>query len=245
ALVPALFAFGGWQASLWVADVVREPRRNVPRSVIGGVFLVVVIYLLTNWAYLRLLGVHGVAGSKALAADAVAAAWPGAGQRAVAAAVAVSAFGVLNAQLLAGPRLLYGMAADGRFFRPFAVLSARRGTPVVSIAVLAAMAIILLVAAGFDGIDRLINGVGFIDGIFFALTGAALFALRRKRPDAERPVRVPGYPVVPALFVLGELGVVAGSYLSPDMRKATYIGAAWIAAAAVLYFVRFREKQAA
>jgi APA family basic amino acid/polyamine antiporter len=242
ALVPALFAFGGWQSSLWVADVVREPRRNVPRAVVGGVLVVAVVYLLTNWAYLRLLGVHGVATSQALAADAVAAAWPGVGQRAVAAAVAISAFGVLNAQMLAGPRLLYGMAEDGRFFRPFGALGARTGTPVASIALLAGMAILFIFAAGFNGIDRLLNGVVFIDGIFFALTGAALFVLRYKRPDADRPARVPGYPVVPALFVLGEVGVVAGASLSPDKREATYIGVAWIAVAAVLYFVRFREK---
>ncbi len=242
ALVPALFSFGGWQSALWVADVVREPRRNVPRSIVGGVLVVVIVYLLANWAYLRLLGVRGVAESHALAANAVAAAWPGVGQRAVAAAVAVSAFGVLNAQILAGPRLLYGMARDGRFFRAFAALGARTGTPFAAIALISGMAIFLLAAAGFQGIDRLLSGVVFIDGLFFALTGAALFVLRVKRPDAERPARVPGYPVVPALFVIGELGAVVGAYLSPDVRSATYIGAAWIAAGAVLYVLRFREK---
>ncbi len=220
----------------------RDPRRTLPRAIVGGVLLVVVVYLLANWAYLRLLGVEGVGGGHPLAADAVAAVWPGAGRRAVAAAVAVSAFGVLNAQLLSGPRLIYGMARDGRFYPVFGVLGRRTGTPVAAIALLGGQALLLLFAAGFQGVDRLLDGVVFIDGLFFALTGAALFVLRRTRPDAERPARVPGYPVVPLIFVLGELGAVAGAYLRPDVRGATYIGAAWIAAGALLYGLRFREK---
>jgi amino acid transporter len=89
----------------------------------------------------------------------------------------------------------------------------------------------------------------FIDGVFFALTGAALFVLHRKRPDADRPVRVPGYPVVPLVFVIGEVVVVAGSYVDPEVRSATVIGVGWLAAAAALYehargFVRGRYVEA-
>jgi APA family basic amino acid/polyamine antiporter len=155
--------------------------------------------------------------------------------------VAVSAFGVLNAQLLAGPRLLYGMARDGRFFPIFGVLG-RSGAPVASIGLIGGMSLVLLVAAGTRLIDRLLNGVVFIDGIFAALTGAALLVLRRKRPDADRPVRVPGYPLVPLVFVLGEAGVVAGAYLNESVRGAAVLGLGWIAAGAVLYAVRFREQ---
>ena len=242
ALVPAFFTFGGWQQALWIAGEVREPRRTLPRAIVGGVLAVIVVYLLANWAYLRLLGVQGVAGSHALAADAVAVVWPSAGRRAVAAAVAVSAFGVLNAQLLTGPRLVHGMARDGRFFPVFGVLDARTGTPAAAIALIGGMSLLVLLGAGPQGeIGRLLNGVVFIDGVFFVLTGSALFVLRRKRPDADRPVRVPGYPVVPLVFVLGEVGVVAGSYLDAEVRGAMLIGLAWIAAGAVLYGVRFRE----
>jgi basic amino acid/polyamine antiporter, APA family len=240
ALVPAFFSYGGWQQALWIAGEVREPRRTLPRAIVGGVVVVVVVYLLANWAYLRLLGAGGVAASSALAADAVAVVWPSLGRRAMAAAVAVSAFGVLNAQLLAGPRLVYGMARDGRFFAVFGKLG-RRGTPVAAIALLGGTAALLLAAAGPGGVDRLLNGVVFIDGIFFVLTGAALFVLRRKRPDADRPMRVPGYPLVPLVFVLGEVGVVTGAYLSPSLRGAAWIGLGWMAAGAVLYAVRFRE----
>jgi APA family basic amino acid/polyamine antiporter len=88
-------------------------------------------------------------------------------------------------------------------------------------------------------IDQLLNGTMFIDVTFFALTGVALIVLRRTRAEAPRPVRVPGYPVVPLLFVLGELGALAGSLLDKSVRGSAYIGAAWIAAAALAYAMWF------
>lgn len=238
-LVPALFAFGGWQHALWIGGEVRRAQHVVPWAIIAGVSIVVAVYLLVNWAYLRLLGYHGVAGSEALAADAVSAVWPGIGRRATAAAVALSAFGVLNAQLLSGPRLIYGMARDGRFFAPMASVSARFGTPVPAILLLGITAFVLLLAAGPSGMEKLLTGVVFVDGVFFILTGAALFVLRKKRPGAARPVRVPGYPVVPLLFVLCEGGVIAGAYRNPQAREAALIGVAWIGAAALCYYLFF------
>lgn len=244
ALIPALFAYGGWQQALWIAGEVREPQRNLPRAIVGGVIIVVIVYLAANWAYLRLLGIEGVAGSKTVAADAVSVIHPDLGKRVVAAAVAVSAFGVLNAQLLAGPRLIFGMARDGRFFAPFAALSRRLGTPVAAINLLTIMSLLILVSAMLFAeakpIDQILNGTMFIDVIFFAQTGAALLILRRTRAEAARPVRVPGFPVVPLLFVLGELGALIGSMLNPQVRSSAYIGAAWIAAAALVYVIWFR-----
>ena len=243
-LVPALFSFGGWQHALWMAGEVRRPRRNVPRAIVGGVLVVVIVYVLVNWAYLRLLGYDGVVASKATAADAVAAVWPGTGKRLVALAVAVSAFGVLNAQLLSGPRLVYGMARDGRFFRPFAQASERFGTPVAAIVLIGGLALVLLVAASGRVVELLLTGVVFIDAIFFVLTAAALLVLRRRRPSARRLVRVPFYPLVPLLFIAGELGVIAGAALVPDMRAAAVIGLAWIVAGTVCYVLFFRGSQA-
>jgi len=245
ALIPALFAYGGWQQALWIAGEVREPARNLPRAIVGGVVIVIAVYLLANWSYLRLLGAPGVAESRAVAADAVSVVMPDLGRRLIAAAVAVSAFGVLNAQLLAGPRLIFGMACDGRFFRPFANLHPRLGTPTAAIALLTIMSLLILGAALASGstrpIDQLLNGTMFIDVTFFALTGIALIVLRRTRPDAARPVRVPGYPIVPLLFVLGELGALVGSMLNPEVRGAAIIGAIWIAAAALVYGLWFRN----
>ncbi len=252
ALVPCLFAYGGWQHSLWISGEVRNPTRNLPRAIVGGVILVVAVYLLANWSYLRLLGIERVAASRALAADAVGVVWPEIGRRLVAAAVAVSAFGVLNAQLLSGPRLVYGMARDGRFFEVFAVLSPRFGTPFAAIALIGGMALVLLFAAGKGGADLLTVGTVFVDSVFFVLTGAAVFVLRRSRATSSTTMtsageeagtlRTLGHPVVPALFVIGEVGLLVGAYMDPGRRAAAYLGAAWIAAAAILYLVAFRKK---
>ncbi len=241
AMIPAMFSFGGWQHALWIGGEIRRPQRNVPFAIITGVVTVVVVYLLVNWAYFRLLGHGGVAASETLAADAVARVWPGYGKRAIAGAVALSACGVLNAQLLSGPRLVYGMALDGRFFSPFARVSARRATPIPAIMLIGGMALVLLLLAGEEGVGMLITGVVFIDGVFFGLTGCALLVLRRKRPHADRPSRVPGYPVVPLLFVLGEIGILAGAFAIPEKRAVAVIGAGWIVAAAICYLLFFRR----
>lgn len=244
ALVPTLFSFGGWQHALWISGEVRDPQRNLPRAILGGTLLVIAIYLLANWAYLHLLGYQGVTTSKALAADAVASVFPAYGGRVIAGAVGISAFGVLNAQLLSGPRLLQSMAADRRFFPAFSRFHPRFATPVGAILLLSSMALVLLIAAGFDGVDKLLTGAVFIDGVFFALTGLALVMLRRKSAGPAGAFRAPFFPVIPLIFVVGELGVVAGSYIDPKTLSAALVGVAWILAATVLYYARFRNRDA-
>lgn len=241
ALVPVLFAFGGWQQVLWMGGEVRQPERNLPRAILVGVLVVVLVYLAANWAYLDLLGHAGVAGAKTLAADAVASVYADAGRRAIALAVAVSALGVLNAQLLTGPRLLFALARDKRFFPSLGRIHATRGTPIPAIALLSGTAVALLLAAGADGIDRLLTGVVLVDAIFFGLTGLASLVLIRRYPHRERPVRMPGFPWVPALFGLAELGVVIGAWLDPKVREAAVIGIVWMSVALVIYLVRFRR----
>lgn len=245
ALVPCFFSYGGWQHALWISGEVRNPKRNLPLAIVGGVLLVTVVYLLANWAYMRLLGAPGVANpeSKTLAADAASAALPSSGARIISAAVAVSAFGVLNAQFLSGPRLVLGMAADGRFFKPFAQLHARFKTPTAAICLLGGFAMVLLAVAGrhFDAVEFLVTGVVAVDSIFFGLTGAAIFLLVRKTGRKGNPLASLGYPVIPLLFVVGEFGVVAGSFLNARARNAALLGILWIVLAVVLYLLRFQR----
>lgn len=242
ALVPTLFTFGGWQQVLWMGGEVREPERTMPRSILGGVLVVVVVYLAANWAYLSLLGHAGVASSETLAADAVAVIFGEPGRRAIALAVAISALGVLNAQLLTGPRLLYALARDGQLLPILGRVHATRGTPVPAIALLAGTAVALLLVAGEEGVNFLLNGVVLVDGVFFVLTGFASLVLARTTPHADRPVRMPGFPWVPALFGLAELGVVIGAWLNPDVRGAAFVGVAWILGALGLYLWRNRAR---
>ncbi|MBL8765128.1 MAG: amino acid permease [Phycisphaerae bacterium] len=242
ALAPAFFAYGGWQHALWIAGEVREPRRTLPRAIVGGVAVVVGVYVLANWAYLALLGREGVATSTALAADAVSAALPGWGRRAVAGAVALSALGVLNAQLLSGPRLVYGMAADGRFFPPFGRLSARWGTPVAAIVMIGVLGIGLLLAAGVDRADKIVTGVVFIDGVFFVLTaGVILKGSWGAWARGEGGGMIRGARAAAAVFIVGEGALLAGSLMDPSTREAVLIGVGWMIGAAALYAARFRR----
>jgi amino acid transporter len=246
ALLPAFFAYGGWQHALWIAGEIRDPARNVPRAIIAGTVIVVVVYLLANVAYLRLLGYEGVKASHTVAADAVGAVLPSVGRQILAAAVAVSAFGVLNAQLLSGPRLLFGIARDGRFFVPLGDVHRRFGTPARAIALLSIMGIALLALStaatqlhvGRREVDLILACSVTIDGVFFALTGAALIILRRKGlfPGGEG-FRTPGYPMVPLLFVIGTACMVVGAFFAADSRDATIFGIAWIAAAVAFYAI--------
>jgi APA family basic amino acid/polyamine antiporter len=233
ALSPVLFSFGGWQQGTWVAGEVRDARRNVPVAIIFGVLIVIATYILANLAFFSLLGFSGVEASRTPAADAVETVAGGWGRRVIAGAIAVSAFGVMNAQLLSGPRYIYAMARDGRFFRVFDHLHDRFQTPARAIALLGALSLLLLVLAGQDGLNRLLNGVVFVDWVFFAMTGAAVILLRHKLPHAPRSVRVPGYPVTPVLFVLFALSAVAGSFLDEEVRSAAVLGLIWIALGAL------------
>ena len=242
ALVPVVFAFGGGHYALWVAGEMKNPRRDVPLSLVLGVSIVVIIYLLANWAYLYLLGYQGVVESHALAADAVSVVWPNVGRRIIAGAVALSAFGVLNVQILSGPRLLYGMARDGRFFAPFGRPHARFATPAIAIALVGGIATTLVAAAGKNAIDRLLTGVVIVDAVFFALTGVAVMVLRRRHPDADRPVRVPLYPVVPLFFVALQVAIIFGAFTIEATRGAAWIGLCTIAIAVIMYIARFRHR---
>lgn len=240
ALVPAFFAYGGWQHALWIAGEIRNPEKTLPRAIIGGVVVVVIVYVSANWAYLTMLGHQQTATSKSIAADAVARVFPGWGARGVAAAVTVSAFGVLNAQLLSGPRLIYGMARDGRFFTPFARLGAS-GTPIAAILLLGLSGLGLLFLAGDKGIDKLTTGVVFIDGIFFAMTAGTLLK-PGFIPKGHAPL--PLARLAAGVFVLGELALLTGAMMNKATYSAAWIGVVWIALAGVLYMVRFRAPRA-
>lgn len=241
AMVAAFFSYGGWQSALWMAGEVKRPERTVPLAIVTGVAIVTAVYMLANWAYFRLLGFDGVVQSDALAASAVSAVWPKIGERLVAAAVGVSAFGVLNSQFLSGPRLISGMAVDGRFTRVFGRSHATLGTPLASIGLLGVISTSMLLVLGKDPLDALLTWVIVIDGLFFAMTGVAVIVLRQRRREFHRPVKVIGYPVVPALFALAMLGIVAGAGVDPKVRGTLLVGAAWIAAGVVMYFAAFHH----
>lgn len=193
----AFFAFSGWEGATYVAEEVREPEKNLPRSILWGIGVVLGVYLLVNLAYLRQLGPAGMAGSKQVAADAMRAALGGGGAILIAAAVVLSTAGNINAQVMVKARTWHAMARDGLFPRPLGRVDARRRTPVGALVGQALWATALLVAAGLAGraYETVIDYFAFTSAIFNLSTFVAVWVLRRKLPLAARPFRVPGWPV--------------------------------------------------
>lgn len=215
ALVPVLFAFGGWQQTNFVAEELRDAERTLPRALAFGVAIVVAVYLLANVAYLRALGVGGLAASAAPAADTLARAAGPTGRTLVAAGIAASTFGFLDLVILVSPRVYQAMARDGLFFGAFARLHPRWRTPVAATVAQGAWACVLLLGGSYG---RLLDYVTFADWTFFGLTAAALVVLRRRDAAAGRErgdgYRAPLYPWSVAAFVAAAAFVVAGAVAS-------------------------------
>ncbi len=204
ALIPVLFAYGGWQSTNFVAAELKHARRDLPRAILLGVVGVVVVYVLANVAYLKVLGVEGLAASTAPASDVMRAALGPAGATLIALGIAASTFGFLNLAILAAPRVYQTMAADGVFFGRAADLHPRFRAPAVALVIQAGWAMLLVATRTYG---QLLDYVVFGDWIFFGLVGATLFYYRADRAesavDAESSgFRMPGYPWVPAFFIL-------------------------------------------
>lgn len=215
ALIPILFAYGGWQVSTYLSEEMKDPVRHLPRSLIIGTLSVVAIYLLVNVAYLRTLGLEGLASTTTPAAE-TAGRWFGlAGERFVAMAIAISTFGFLCLSVLAPTRVYYAMAADGAFFPALAKLHPKYAVPTAAILLQAAWAIVLTLTGRYD---QLLGWVVFADWIFFGLTVAGLFVLRSRMPDAAG-YKTPGYPVVPLFFIATALVVVYSSVREAPERS--------------------------
>ena len=209
ALVPVLFAYGGWQQTNFVAEEMVDPRRDLPRALVLGVCIVAAAYLSVNLAYLRALGVDGLAASGAPAAEAMGRIVGDVGRTLIGVGIAVSTFGFLNVVVLVTPRVYQAMASDGVFFRALASLHPRTRTPVAAIALQAAWAGTLVLSGGYGD---LLDWVTFADWIFFGATAATLFVFRRRERAASAPA--PFHPWSTAGFILAALAVVVGAVLS-------------------------------
>src|SRR5438309_6020392 len=258
ALVPVLFAYGGWQQTNFIAEEIVEPERNLPRALVLGVVGVVVVYLLANVAYLRVLGAGGLAASTAPAADLMGGVLGPAGRRLISAGIALSTFGFLNLVILVTPRVFQAMAADGVFLPWLARLHPVYRTPAGAIAFMGAWSIVLALSGTYA---QLLDYVVFGDWIFFGLTVASLFIYRRRAlppvpplhnvergPGGEANVvergngeafRVPGYPWTPALFVLAAAYVVVSSIVANP--KNALIGTGLLALGVPVYGVSWRR----
>jgi APA family basic amino acid/polyamine antiporter len=198
AMVGALWAYDGWNNVSMVSSEIRNPQRNLPRSLIVGTAAVIVTYLLMNVAYFYVLSPAQVGASHRVAADMMSHIYGRAAAAAVTVAVLISIFAALNGSILAGSRVPYAMARDGLFFRTAAVVHPKFKTPGHSMLLLCLWSSVVVLSGWYDD---LYNFVIFGSWILYLMTAVSLFVLRKKRPDLSRPYRVIGYPFVPVLFV--------------------------------------------
>ncbi|MFN2602078.1 MAG: APC family permease [Gemmatimonadaceae bacterium] len=240
ALIPVLFAYGGWQYSNNIASEIVAPERTLPKALAIGTSAVVAVYVLANLAYIRTLGPAGLASSLAPAADTMRRVIGPLGGAFMAAGIMVSTIGFVNSGILSAPRMLQAMAGDGLFFRFASRLHPRYHTPTGGILIQAVWAITLVLSGTYG---QLLDYVVFGDWIFFGLIVATLFGYRRRDRGAtseiQQTYRVPGYPLLPALFVAVAAFVVASAILSNPHNA--MLGAGLIAAGIPAFFFWRRQ----
>lgn len=232
ALVAVLWAYEGWHDVSFAAGEIHDPQKNLPRGLIGGVAIVILLYLLANLAYLRVLTPAEIAASDRVALTAmtkVTGAWGG---KLLTAAILCSILGAMNALVLAGPRAYYQMAKDGLFIDRISRVHPRWRTPVEALVFQGLWAVFLVLFIG--GFSRLFTYVIFGGWIFYALAVVSVIALRRKEPGLARPFRVPGYPAVPLLFAAAALALVVNTLVATPRESG--IGLAFIALGIPIYF---------
>jgi len=217
ALVSVLWVYGAWADVSFVGGEVKDPERNLPRVLIYGTLIIIALYLLANLAYLAVLPVEQIRQSRLVAADVADKLIGAAGVAFVSVAVMISTFGTLNGSVMTGSRILFTMAADGLLFKPVAIVDRRFQTPAVAIWLSATLGVVFVLVGTFEGLADT-----FVTAIvpFYALAVAAVFVLRR-RPDYNPPFRVPGYPVVPAIFIIATILLLGNAIVDPASRIAT------------------------
>lgn len=201
AMVPVLFAYGGWQTATFVAGEIREPAKNLPRALVIGVTAVVILYLAVNFVCVQVLGVSGLSNTTTPASDVMRIALGPTGARLIAAGIAISTLGFLSQSMLTAPRVYFAMAEDGLFFGAVAQLSRRSRVPVIAIVMQGVLAAIIALSGQYE---QILNYVVSVDFIFFGLTAMCVFIFRRRfKPErASGPLaRVPGHPVTTVIFI--------------------------------------------
>ena len=198
AMVPVLFAYGGWQTATFVAGEIKEPERNLSWGLIFGVAGVVVLYVAANFVYLRALGPSGLAEATAPASEVMRRGLGKTGARIIAAGIAISTVGFLSQSMLTAPRVYFAMAKDGLFFQQVAKVHPRTHVPVVAIALQGAFAILI---AFWGRYEQILNYVVSMDFIFFGLTACCLFVFRKRETSLHTSLPTPGHPFTTLIFI--------------------------------------------
>jgi APA family basic amino acid/polyamine antiporter len=236
ALVPVLFAYGGWHTTTFMAAEVCDARRNLPRGLVLGVMGVTVLYLGVNIVCVRVLGVDKLAVTGSPASDVMRHALGTSGAAIISAGIAISAIGFLSQAVLTSPRVYYAMAHDGLFFQSVAWIHPRTRVPVIAVLLQGAFAIIIAMSGTFH---QILNYVMSVEMVFLALTALSLFILRRRDAAAGTVAcdPVPGHPVTTLLFTVAAMAVVVALFYQYPANSAIGLG---IAAAGIPMYAFWR-----
>jgi APA family basic amino acid/polyamine antiporter len=223
ALIAIMWTYDGWADLSFMGGEVKDPGRTLPRALILGTAGIVVVYLLLNFAYIYLVPLSEMAASPLIAATAAdrIPLLAGMGGAVVSGVVMVSCFGALNGSMMTGPRIFFAMADRGLFLRTIARVSPRFQSPSVAIWLATGLGVIYVLLNDFQQLaDKFILGIW----PFYALAVAAVFILRRTRPELPRPYRTWGYPVVPMLFLLASVGMVLNALWTDPINTGITFG---------------------
>jgi APA family basic amino acid/polyamine antiporter len=247
AVIAALWAYDGWNNLPMAAGEVRDAQRNVPKALIGGMLVILLIYALVNVAYFYALPFADVLSSRSplnSGVDALPVATKAAltflgagGILFLSVAFTISALGAMNGSILTGARVPFAMAQEGLFFKQFAYVSPKTHSPIVSILIQGAWACVLALSGKFD---QLTDYVIFGSWVFYALCAAAVIVLRIRKPDLVRGYKTPGYPVIPIVFVIVALCLLANT-LATSPRESG-IGLLIIGIGVPVYWFSYRKK---
>ena len=214
-LVAVAWAFDGWNNVNFVAGEIRNPKRNLPFALIIGTLAITGLYILVNYIYLYALPMEDTVGVLRIAEKATGALFGSSTGALISALVLISVFGALNGTILVGPRVYYAMAKDGLFFRKVALVHPRFRTPGFSILIQAIWASVLTLSGTFE---QIFTFAMFIAIAFWIIATAAVFTLRKKRPDLPRPYKTWGYPIVPAIFIIASCGILLNTLLEKPVE---------------------------
>jgi amino acid transporter len=238
ALISVLWAYDGFADVAFAAGEVTNPGRNLPRAIILGTIAIVAIYLGVNLAYLYVQPVAAIAQSRLIAADTMQALFGTVGVAAVSVVVTISTFGALIGTMLASPRVFFAMADDGLFFPTVARVHPAYGTPYVAIALAAALGVAFVLLRTFEQLaDTFVLSIW----PFYGLAIAGLYRLRQLRPALPRPYKVSGYPVVPAVFILAVVYLVANALVSDPVWTGLTFGI--VLSGVPVYYAAFASKR--
>ncbi len=243
AMIPVLFAYGGWQTSCFIAGEIVEPGKNLPRGLVMGVLGVIVLYLAVNWVCVRDLGAAGLAKTTTPATAVMRVALGDRGAELIAAGIAISTLGFLSQSILTAPRVYFAMAKDGLFFREVAWVHPRTHVPVVAIALQGVWATVIALSGSYE---QILNYVVSTDFIFFGLTATCLFVFRKREARAASAAlptthvtRMPGHPISTALFVAACWLVVLATIYKYPLNSA--VGLMIVLAGIPVYFLWARH----